>query len=219
MIPRPCIISPIDCTIMRISVYIIANQNIRIHKPSPPRIIIAKQGMRRIDNSMHRKSSRLLKNIVILSIENPQSHTDNARKYGAQKIADTLRTRMLGKSPVCQNSGVGKKGEMLESCQQRQQRGKKQISNRRQKNSFQPMLFARLARRTREHQPERIACLGIEPSGSRTHDLLLRRDAHRFPFRELHCPVMPDFPAFPADFYVFDGGQRNVKNRNFQPCC
>lgn len=22
---------------------------------------------------------------------------------------------------------------------------------------------------------------------------------------------MPDFPAFPADFYVFDGGQRNVK--------
>lgn len=50
-------------------------------------------------------------------------------------------------------------------------------------------------------------------------ELLLRRDAHRFPFRELHCPVMPDFPAFPADFYVFDGGQRNVKNRNFQPCC
>ena len=89
---------------------------------------IRKQGMRRVDNSMHRKSRRLLKNIVILSIENPQSHTDNARKYGAQKIADTLRTRMLGKSPVCQNSGVGKKGEMLESCQQRQQRRKKQIS-------------------------------------------------------------------------------------------
>ena len=109
------------------------------------------------------------------------------------------------------------KGEMLESCQQRRQRRKKQISG--QKKSFQPMLFARLARRTREHQPERIACLGIESSGSRTHGRLLRRDAHRFPFRELHCPVMPDFPAFPADFYVFDGGQRNVKNRNFQPCC
>ena len=124
---------------------------------------------------MHRKSRRLLKNIVILSIENPQSHTDNARKYGAQKIADTLCTRMLGKSPVCQNSGVGKKGEMLESCQHHQQRGKKQISNRRQKNSFQPMLFARLARRTREHQPERIACLGIESSGIRTHGRLLRR--------------------------------------------
>ena len=58
-----------------------------------------------------------------------------------------------------------------------------------------------------------------DPSGSRTHGLPLRRDAHRFPFRELHCPVMPDFPAFPADFYVFDGGQRNVKNRNFQPRC
>ena len=63
-------------------------------------------------------------------------------------------------------------------------------------------------------------CLyGNEPGGNRTHDLLLRRDAHRFPSRELHCPVMPDFPAFPADFYVFDGGQRNVKNRTFQPCC
>ena len=97
---------------------------------------IRKQGMRGVDNSMHRKSRRLLKNIVILSIENPQSHTDNARKYGAQKIADTLRTRMLGKSPVCQNSGVGKKGEMLESCQHHQQRGKKQISNRRQKKFF-----------------------------------------------------------------------------------
>ena len=67
--------------------------------------------MRGVDNSMHRKSRRLLKNIVILSIENPQSHTDNARKYGAQKIADTLCTRMLGKSPVCQNSGVGKKAK------------------------------------------------------------------------------------------------------------
>lgn len=133
MIPRPCIISPIDWTIMRISVYIIANQNIRIHKPSPPRIIIAKQGMRSVDNSMHRKSRRLLKNIVILPVENPSHHADNAKKCGAQKIADTLCTRMLGKSPVCQNSGVGKKGEMLESCQHHQQRGKKQISNRRQK--------------------------------------------------------------------------------------
>jgi len=94
---------------------------------------IAKQGMRRIDNSMHRKSRRLLKNIVILPVENPSHHTDNSRKCGAQKIADTLRTRMLGKSPVCQNSGVGKKGKVLESCQQCQQRGKKQISNSRQK--------------------------------------------------------------------------------------
>ena len=43
---------------------------------------------------------------------------------------------MLGKSPVCQNSGVDKKGEMLESCQQRQQQSKKQIANRRQKKFF-----------------------------------------------------------------------------------
>ena len=124
---------------------------------------IAKQGMRRIDNSMHRKSRRLLKNIVILSIENPQSHTDNSRKCGAQKIADTVRTRMLGKSPVCQNNGVGKKGEMLESCQQRQQRGKKQISG--QKKSFQPMFFARLPTRTRERQPERFIYLVMSPVG------------------------------------------------------
>ena len=56
-----------------------------------------------------------------------------SKKRMAQKIADTLRTRMLGKSPVCQNSGVGKKGEMSESCQQRQQWSKTSISNRKQK--------------------------------------------------------------------------------------
>ena len=159
-----------------------------------------------VDNSMHRKSRRLLKNIVILSIENPQSHTDNARKYGAQKIADTLRTRMLGKSPVCQNSGVGKKGEMLESCQQCQQRGKKQISG--QKKSFQPMLFARLARRTREHQPERIACLGIESSGSRTHDLLLRSGVVHLPF------VSPGVPRNADIARIFP-----VPNPVRSPCC
>ena len=208
MIPRPCIISPIDWTIMRISVYIIANQNIRIHKPSPPRIIIAKQGMRSVDNSMHRKSRRLLKNIVILPVENPSHHADNAKKCGAQKIADTLCTRMLGKSPVCQNSGVGKKGEMLESCQHHQQRGKKQISNRRQKNSFQPMFFARLARRTREHQPERIACLGIESSGIRTHGRLLRRTHSPLPIVSLSVPRNADIARiFP------------VTNPVRYPCC
>ena len=93
------------------------------------------------------------------------------------KIAGTVRTLMLGKSPVCQNSGVGKKGEMLESCQHHQQLGKKQISNRRQKNSFQLMSFVRLPTRTRKHQPERIVYLDNESSGSRTHDLLLRRQS------------------------------------------
>lgn len=34
-----------------------------------------------------------------------------SKKRMAQKIADTLRTRMLGKSPVCQNSVVGKKAK------------------------------------------------------------------------------------------------------------
>ena len=169
---------------------------------------IAKQGMRRVDNSMHRKSRRLLKNIVILPVENPSHHADNAKKCGAQKIADTLRTRMLGKSPVCQNSGVGKKGEMLESCQHHQQRGKKQISNRRQKNSFQPMFFARLARRTREHQPERIACLGIESSGSRTHDLLLRSGVVHLPF------VSPGVPRNVDIARIF-----LVPNPIRYPCC
>ena len=144
--------------------------------------------------------------MLIYSIENPQSHTDNARKYGAQKIADTLCTRMLGKSPVCQNSGVGKKGEMLESCQQCQQRGKKQISG--QKKSFQPMLFARLARRTREHQPERIACLGIESSGSRTHDLLLRSGVVHLPF------VSPGVPRNADIARIFP-----VPNPVSSPCC
>ena len=57
------------------------------------------------------------------------------------------------------------KGEMLGSCQQRQQRGKKRISNRRQKNSFQPMFFARLPTRTRERQPERFIYLVMSPVG------------------------------------------------------
>jgi len=70
---------------------------------------------------------------------------------------------MLGKSPVCQNSGVGKKGEMLGSCQQRQQRRKKQISG--QKKSFQLMSFARLPTRTRERQPERFIYLVMSPVG------------------------------------------------------
>ena len=130
---------------------------------------IAKQGMRRIDNSMHRKSRRLLKNIVILPVENPSHHADNAKKCGAQKIADTLRTRMLGKSPVCQNSGVGKKGEMLENCQQRQQRGKKQISNRRQKN-LSSRCSSRVWQDARENISQKellvwgLSPVGVEPT-------------------------------------------------------
>mgnify|MGYP003308428707 CR=1 FL=1 len=175
--------------------------------------------MRRVDNSMHRKSRRLLKNIVILSIENPQSHTDNARKYGAQKIADTLCTRMLGKSPVCHNSVVGKRAKCWKAANSASSGAKSRFPI-----EGKEILSSRCSSHVCQHahtsiNQKKIVYLGNEPSGSRTHDRLLRRDAHRFPFRELHCPVMPDFPAFPADFYVFDGGQRNVKNRNFQPCC
>lgn len=54
------------------------------------------------------------------------------------------------------------------------------------------MLFARLARRTREHQPERIACLGIESSGSRTHDLLLRSGVVHLPIVSLSVPRNAD---------------------------
>ena len=120
---------------------------------------------------------------------------------------------VLGKSPVCQNSGVGKKGEMLENCHQRQQRSKKQISNRRQKNSFQPMFFARLPTRTREHQPERIACLGIESSGSRTHDLLLRRAKKRSLSSASECLHIPKFQRFPP----FSDVRISSKNRLFYP--
>ena len=172
---------------------------------------IAKQGMRRIDNSMHRKSRRLLKNIVILSIENPQSHTDNSRKCGAQKIADTLRTRMLGKSLVCQNSVVGKKAKCWEAANSASSGAKSKFPGK--KKSFQPMLFARLARRTREHQPERIACLGIESSGSRTHDLLLRRAKKRSPLSASECLQMPKYQRFPP----FSDVRISSKNRLFYP--
>ena len=167
--------------------------------------------MRRIDNSMHRKSRRLLKNIVILSIENPQSHTDNSRKCGAQKIADTLRTRMLGKSLVCQNSVVGKKAKCWEAANSASSGAKSKFPGK--KKSFQPMLFARLARRTREHQPERIACLGIESSGSRTHDLLLRRAKKRSPLSASECLQMPKYQRFPP----FSDVRISSKNRLFYP--
>ena len=96
-----------------------------------------------------------------------------SKKRMAQKIADTLRTRMLGKSPVCHNSVVGKKAKCWEAANSASSGAKSKFPGK--KKSFQPMLFARLARRTREHQPERIACLGIESSGIRTHGRLLRR--------------------------------------------
>ena len=124
---------------------------------------IAKQGMRRVDNSMHRKSRRLLKNIVILSVENPSNHTDNAKKCGAQKIADTLRTRMLGKSLVCQNSVVGKKAKCWEAANSASSGAKSKFPGK--KKSFQPMLFARLPTRTRERQPERFIYLVMSPVG------------------------------------------------------
>ena len=169
---------------------------------------IRKQGMRGVDNSMHRKSRRLLKNIVILSIENPQSHTDNARKYRAQKIADTLCTRMLGKSPVCQNIGVGKKGEMLESCQHHQQRGKKQISNRRQKKFFPADALRTFGKTHARTSTRKIYLFGNEPSGSRTHDRLLRSGVVHLPF------VSPGVPRNADIARIFP-----VPNPVGYPCC
>lgn len=167
--------------------------------------------MRRVDNSMHRKSRRLLKNIVILPVENPSHHADNAKKCGAQKIADTLRTRMLGKSPVCQNSGVGKKGEMLGSCQQRQQRRKKQISG--QKKIF-PADVLRAFDNTHARASTRKNCLyGNEPGGSRTHDLLLRRAKKRSPLSASECLQMPKYQRFPP----FSDVRISSKNRLFYP--
>ena len=91
--------------------------------------------------------------------------------------------------------------------------GQKQIFNRKQKNSFQPMLFARLPTRTQEHQPERIACLGIESSGSRTHDLLLRRAKKRSPLSASECLQMPKYQRFPP----FSDVRISSKNRLFYP--
>ena len=88
-----------------------------------------------------------------------------------------------------------------------------QKANFRAKKSFQPMLFARLARRTREHQPERITCLGIEPSGSRTHDLLLRRAKKRSPLSASECLQMPKYQRFPP----FSDVRISSKNRLFYP--
>ena len=167
--------------------------------------------MRRVDNSMHRKSRRLLKNIVILPVENPSHHADNAKKCGAQKIADTLRTRMLGKSPVCQNSFVGKKAKCWKAANSTSSGAKSKFPGK--KKSFQPMLFARLVRRTREHQPERIACLGIESSGSRTHDLSLRRAKKRSPLSASECLQMPKYQRFPP----FSDVRISSKNRLFYP--
>ena len=113
-----------------------------------------------------------------------------SKKYMAQKIADTLRTRMLGKSPVCQNSVVGKKAKCWKTANSAGSGAKSKFPGK--KKSFQPMLFARLARRTREHQPERIACLGIESSGSRTHDRLLRRTHSPLPIVSLGVPRNAD---------------------------
>lgn len=88
-----------------------------------------------------------------------------------------------------------------------------QKANFRAKKSFQPMLFARLARRTREHQPERITCLGIESSGSRTHDLSLRRAKKRSPLSASECLQMPKYQRFPP----FSDVRISSKNRLFYP--
>ena len=161
---------------------------------------------------MHRKSSRLLKNIVILPVENPSHHTDNAKKCGAQKIADTLRTRMLGKSLVCQNSVVGKKAKCWEAANSASSGAKSKFPGK--KKSFQPMLFARLPTRTRERQPERFIYLfGNEPSGSRTHDRLLRRAKKRSPLSASECLQMPKYQRFPP----FSDVRISSKNRLFYP--
>ena len=118
---------------------------------------------------------------------------------------------MLGKSLVCQNSVVGKKAKCWEAANSASSGAKIKFPGK--KKSFQPMLFARLARRTREHQPERIACLGIESSGSRTHDLLLRRAKKRSPLSASECLQMPKYQRFPP----FSDVRISSKNRLFYP--
>ena len=75
------------------------------------------------------------------------------------------------------------------------------------------MSFARLPTRTHEHQPERIVCLGIESSGSRTHDRLLRRAKKCSPLSASECLQMPKYQRFPPFSYV----RISSKNRLFYP--
>ena len=98
---------------------------------------IRKQGMRRVDNSMHRKSSRLLKNIVILSIENPQSHTDNVKKtQGAENCwhAVHANVRQIARLPEqrCwqKRQDVGKLPTTPAAAQKANFRAKKNLSSR-----------------------------------------------------------------------------------------
>ena len=147
--------------------------------------------MRGVDNSMHRKSRRLLKNIVILSIENPQSHTDNARKYGAQKIADTLCTRMLGKSPVCQNSGVGKKAKCWKAANNASSSAKHRFPIE-GKKFFPADVLRAFANTHARTSTRKIYLFGNEPSGSRTHDRLLRRTHSPLPIVSLGVPRNAD---------------------------
>lgn len=166
--------------------------------------------MRRVDNSMHRKSRRLLKNIVILPVENPSHHADNAKKCGAQKIADTLRTRMLGKSPVCQNSGVGKKAKCWEAANSASSGAKSKFPG---KKIF-PADVLRAFDNTHARASTRKNCLyGNEPGGSRTHDLLLRRAKKRSPLSASECLQMPKYQRFPP----FSDVRISSKNRLFYP--
>lgn len=76
------------------------------------------------------------------------------------------------------------------------------------------MSFARLPTRTRERQPERFIYLfGNEPSGSRTHDLLLRRAKNRSPLSASECLQMPKYQRFPP----FSDVRISSKNRLFYP--
>ena len=119
---------------------------------------------------------------------------------------------VLGKSPVCQNSGVGKKGEMLGSCQQRQQRRKKQISG--QKN-LSSRCSSRVWQDARENISQKellvwgLSPVGVEPT---TYCLGERKSvrfrvppsAYIFPnFNVFHHFRMFAFPPKTACFTLF----------------
>ena len=103
------------------------------------------------------------------------------------------------------------KGEMLGSCQQRQQRRKKQISG--QKKIFPADALRAFANTHARTSTRKIYLFGNEPSGSRTHDRLLRRAKKRSPLSASECLQMPKYQRFPP----FSDVRISSKNRLFYP--
>ena len=146
-----------------------------------------------------------------MSVENPSNHTDNAKKCGAQKIADTLRTRMLGKSPVCQNSGVGKKAKCWKAANSASSGAKSKFPIEGKK-----ILSSRCSSRVCQHARENISqkellVWGLSPMGVEPTTYCLGERKKRSPLSASECLQMPKYQRFPP----FSDVRISSKNRLF----